>query len=235
MPEHYQRSDVDEEEYYGLSGDEVPTVEAGKFCNAQKVKPNKGFVGYCNNAAGKGTGHTGEGRCKYHGGNANPQTDHENWGRGDQENNDRAQTHALRANRTLFYSRLDDERQQMVDEFEEAMTERYREYHGRDPDPADVQDIHEIAIGYVQRDYARDWLVEQMEESGNPMLEHVTMSNDDGSTTEFDKPNSILEMIEDNRREDRMQRKDKGLEDGPDDKAAEGMQSIAQALSSSDE
>ena len=228
------RGDVDEEQYYGLGGDDIPSIDAGYYCNAKRVRPEQGFVGYCKNRAGYKTDHVGEGRCRYHGGNAEPQVDHPDWGQGAPEGNVNGLKHGLHANRTNFYHNLDGERQMMVDEFEEAMIQRYQEFNNRQPDPADVQDLFEIAVGYVLRDYARDWLVDQMEDTDNPMLEHVTMSNDDGSTTEFDKPNSILEHIEDNRREDRQQRKAKGLEQGPDEKAAEGIQSIAQVLSEQD-
>lgn len=170
------------------------------------------------------------GRCKFHGGST--PTKDENPAVGPPEGSGNAQKHALHANRGLFYNRLDEEKQAEVDKFEKALINRYQEYHGRDPDPADVKDLFEIAVGYVQRDYAREYMVEQAEESGNPLLEHVEMEKD-GRTVEFDRPNSILEQIEANRKEDRMQRKDKGLEEDPESQKADAVEAtVAEILSS---
>lgn len=136
--------------------------------------------------------------------------------------NGNAEKHALHANRGLFYERLDETKQAVVDELEAALIDRYQEYHGRDPDKADVRDMFEIAIGYVQRDYAREYMVEQAADSGNPMLEHVEMYQD-GTEIEFDKPNDILDKIGDNRREDRLGRRDKGLEKDPETQQADAL------------
>lgn len=141
------------------------------------------------------------------------------------KNNGNAQKHGLRATRTKFYARLDEDRQEIIDEMERALVERFIQNNGHEPDAADVQDLFEIAIGYTLRDYAREWLVEKMAESGNPMLEHVNMTKEDGTHVEFDKPNAILESIEDIRREDRMQRKSKNLETEKRDGAG-GLQTI---------
>lgn len=175
--------------------------------------------GYCENYPVKGAE-----RCRMHGG-TNPGGARE--GAGAPEGNGNAEKHALRADRSKFYDRLSEERQRSIDRFEAAMIERYIEHHDRDPDPADVKDVFEIAVGYVLRDYARDYLVEQMEESGNPMLEHVEMEQD-GKKVEFDKPNDLLDKIDDNRREDRMQRKDKGLEKDPESRLADAAEDEAE-------
>lgn len=201
-------------------------------CAAKCRGPREGL--YCEQYPINNTG-----RCKMHGGlSTGPPEGTQNALANDggaPPLNDNAMKHGLRADRSKFYKRLSEERQRSIDRFEAALIERYQDYHGRDPDPADVKDLFEIAVGYVQRDYARDWLADQMDETDNPMLEHVKMQNDDGTTTEFDKPNQILESIEDMRREDRMQRKDKGLESGPDDQAAENLGTIADILSSTSE
>lgn len=42
----------------------LPTKQPGKYCNGIKSDG----TGYCQNQAGKGTDHVGQGRCKFHGG-----------------------------------------------------------------------------------------------------------------------------------------------------------------------
>ncbi len=163
------------------------------------------------------------GRCRHHGGKSTgPKTEE-----GKKKSSSNAQKHALHADRGLFYERLDDDKQAEVDKLEKSLIDRYQSYHGRNPDHADVKDLFEIAVGYVQRDYAREWMVEQMEDSGNPLLEHVEMEKN-GEEVEFDKPNSLLEHIDQNRREDRMQRKDKGLEKDPESQKADSMDNLAE-------
>lgn len=44
---------------------DLPPKDADEYCNARKTDGS----GYCGHTAGWGTDHTGEGRCKYHGGN----------------------------------------------------------------------------------------------------------------------------------------------------------------------
>lgn len=178
----------------------------------------------CGRAAGWGTPND-SGRCRIHLGTSPDGSSHEgnDFAKGNDggppEGSANAETHSLSADRGLFYERLDDTKQGHVDRFEGALIDRYQDLHGRDPDAADVKDLFEIAVGYVMRDYAREYMIDQMEESGNPLLEHVEMEKD-GEQIEFDKPNELLDKIEGNRKEDRMQRKDKGLEEDPGSQAA---------------
>jgi len=58
-----------EEELIGQPLDEVPQIEAGENCNGRKSRDGQ-FRGYCQATAGRGTDHTGTGRCKHHGGAA---------------------------------------------------------------------------------------------------------------------------------------------------------------------
>lgn len=174
----------------------------------------------------------GSDKCRMHAGTSSDGSSHE--GNDNAEGNDggapggngNASKHNLHADRNLFYKRLPEHKQAQVDKFEKALINRYQEYQGRNPDPADVKDLFEIAVGYVQRDYAREWMIEQMEESGNPMLEHVEMEKGD-KEIEFDRPNAILEQIDSNRREDRMARKDKGVEKDPESQKAEAIGDIS--------
>lgn len=159
------------------------------------------------------------GKCYHHGGAD---------GVGAPEGNANGLKHGLRADRGVLYDHLDDAKQDRVDRIEAALIDRYKEYHDREPDAADVRDLFEIAMGYVQRDFALEYMVEQAEESGNPLLEHVEMMKD-GELIEFDKPNSLLDPLTDMRREDRMQRKDKGLEKDPETDKAESVSDLADA------
>jgi len=56
-----------EAELIGQSLDDVPKVEPGENCNGRKSRDGS-FQGYCQATAGRGTDHTGTGRCKHHGG-----------------------------------------------------------------------------------------------------------------------------------------------------------------------
>lgn len=74
-----------EEEYIGMPTEEVPRKPPGEDCNGKKV--DKGpdpteFRGYCNNPAGKGTDHLGEGRCKNHAGASLKGREHPNFKHG---------------------------------------------------------------------------------------------------------------------------------------------------------
>ena len=66
---HQAPDRVDEDDHIGQQLDDVPVVMAAYDCNARRHDHGV-FVGYCDNRAGKGTDHVGEGRCKYHGGAA---------------------------------------------------------------------------------------------------------------------------------------------------------------------
>lgn len=188
----------------------------------------------CGHPEGWGVEGETEGPCKFHGGASDgaPEGNQNaagNSGGSPPPGNGNAEKHTLHANRGLFYERLDETKQTVVDELEAALINRYQEYHGRDPDKADVRDMFEIAIGYVQRDYAREYMVEQAADSGNPMLEHVEMCQD-GTEIEFDKPNDILDKIGDNRREDRLGRRDKGLEKDPETQQADSLDDLSSII-----
>lgn len=178
----------------------------------------------CALPAGWGTDHAGEGRCKHHGGAATAPTG------GAPEGNGNAQTHSLHADRGLFYERLSDEKQAAIDELEAALIERYREYHGRDPDAADVRDCFEIAVGYAQRDFAREWMAEQMAETGNPLLHEVEIDFGEDASMTMEEPHDVLDAVTDLRREDRLTRKHKGLEKDPDSQRAEAESDLADAM-----
>lgn len=64
-----------ENEFIGQLLNDVPKRPPAEDCNGRRWDRREGdselvFVGYCQNRAGKGTDHVGEGRCKFHGGAA---------------------------------------------------------------------------------------------------------------------------------------------------------------------
>lgn len=173
----------------------------------------------CGHPAGWGTDND-TGPCKFHGGKA-----------GAPEGNGNAQKHALHADRGKFYDRLSEAKQNRVDELEAALIERYEEFHGREPDAADVRDLFEIAVGYVQRDYARDWLADNSEDDSNPMTEEqVIGQREDGSPITVEVPARINETLAASRREDRLMKKHMGLFRDPDTQQAEATETLAEVL-----
>lgn len=66
---------MDLDDLLGQPLDEVPIRSPDENCNGRRWEHrDEGdevvFVGYCQNRAGKGTDHVGDGRCKFHGGAA---------------------------------------------------------------------------------------------------------------------------------------------------------------------
>jgi hypothetical protein len=181
----------------------------------------------CGLPAGWGTDHPGEGRCKHHGGAGGDVGDPG----GAPEGNGNAQKHALHADRGLLYERLSDDRQQLVDEWEAALIERYKTFHGRDPDRADVEDLFELAVGYAQRRIARAYLVEEADTDTDIVTEEmvIDVNPETGEPITVDVPARMLGEITDLRREDRLTRKHKGLERDPETKQAEATEDLADA------
>lgn len=176
----------------------------------------------CGQPAGWGTSND-SGPCKFHGGAAEEQ--------GAPEGNGNAQKHSLHADRGLLYERLSDGRQALVDEWEAALIERYKEFHGRKPDRADIEDLFELAVGYAQRRIARAWLAENADDELDVLTEEMVVGQrEDGSPITVEAPSDMLNAINQNRREDRLTRKDKGLERDPDTQQAEATDDLASAI-----
>jgi|APHM01.1.fsa_nt_gi hypothetical protein len=147
------------------------------------------------------------------------------------EGNGNAQKHSLHADRGLLYDRLSEGRQELVDEWEAALIERYQEFHGREPDRADVEDLFELAVGYAQRRIARSWLAENAEDELDVLTEEMVVGQrEDGSPITVEVPSNMLDAINQNRREDRLTRKDKGLERDPDTQQAEATATLAEVI-----
>jgi hypothetical protein len=138
------------------------------------------------------------------------------------EGNENARTHGYYVEPDKFYEGLSDKKQQLVDDIEGDLIERYKEYHGREPDRADKEDFYELGIGYAKRRSMRDYQIAQAADSGNPLLE---LREKDGET--FKVPSSVEEIITDSRRENRLERQTKGLEKDPESQKANATEELA--------
>ena len=177
----------------------------------------------CGNDAGWGTDND-SGPCKFHGGAGGDVGDPG----GAPEGNGNAQRHALHADRGLLYERLEKDRQRLVDEWEAALIKRYTEFHGREPDRADIEDFFELAVGYAQRRLARNWLVENADDETDLVTEEMVVGQrESGEPITVEVPARMLETLTDLRREDRMLRKHKGLEKDPESQQAEATRDLA--------
>jgi len=82
--------------------------------------------------------------------------------------------------------------------------------------------------------YSRDYMAECMEETGNPLMERVTRTVD-GETQTWEQPNQLLDEITDNRREDRLAAKDRGMLNDPESQKAEATENALAEILSEDE
>ena len=128
----------DEGEMIGERSESVPTVDPGYRCNGKRINRDDDgtvrFIGYCSQRAGHGTDHLGEGRCKFHGGNA-----------GAPSGNRNGATHGLRSDPESYYESLEPERQAEIERTTEAILERLRAKYD-DRDRIDRELAHRVAI-----------------------------------------------------------------------------------------
>jgi hypothetical protein len=181
----------------------------------------------CERVAGWGTD-SESGPCKYHRGT---RPDGGNDG-GAPANNGNAVKHNQRADKSKLWERMPDSRKQLWQEIRQAQIERHKERHGTEPNSEDINAYEDRAWSAILKQYARDRMAECMEETGNPLIEKVTRTVD-GETVTFERPNQVLSEVTDNRREDRLSAKDRGLleDDGAESQAAKELGEIArQAL-----
>lgn len=163
--------DVDEEELIGDESDQVPTVDPGEKCNGKTPKRTEDgsrilseeghalFGGYCNQRAGHGTDHVGEGRCKYHGGNA-----------GAPEGNQNRTTHGLNADPFKYHQSLDRESKEFVADLSATIQDRVRERTGN-VDHADRVLARRVAIKLHIVSKASEYVEE------NGLVQTVTTKN----------------------------------------------------------
>ena len=127
-----------EDDLIGERSESVPTVDPGYRCNGKRIdRDDDGvvrFVGYCSQRAGHGTDHVGEGRCKFHGGNA-----------GAPKGNRNGETHGLRSDPETYYESLSPEQRKKIERTTEAIVSRLRRKYDRE-DRIDHELAHRVAI-----------------------------------------------------------------------------------------
>lgn len=114
--------DVNEDELVGKPTEEVPTLETtDEDCMGKRTEKRGDetvFVGYCRSTPGRGTDHTGEGRCKHHGGAGGSGGARE--GAGAPEGNTNAATHGAYAE-SFVSDFLTEEEIERVDQAQELL------------------------------------------------------------------------------------------------------------------
>jgi cation transport regulator ChaB len=148
---------------------------------------------------------------------------------GGTENNGNAVKHNLDADRSKLWERMPDTRQEVFEGIVESLRERYEEYHGREPVGDEIEDFREIAWSVIEKRYARDYMAECMDETGNPLMERVTRTVD-GEKVTFEQPNGLLGRISENRREDRLLKKHTGLYKDPESQQADASKEQAELV-----
>jgi len=145
------------------------------------------------------------------------------------ESNGNAVKHNLDADRSKLWERMPDTRQEVFEGIVESLRERYEEYHGREPVGDEIEDFREIAWSVIEKRYARDYMAECMDETGNPLMERVTRTVD-GEKVTFEQPNGLLGRISENRREDRLLKKHTGLYKDPESQQADASKEQAELV-----
>jgi len=147
------------------------------------------------------------------------------------ENNGNAVKHNQTADRSKLWERMPDERQHLWEQIRQAQIDRHTERHGQEPNAEDIDAYEDRAWSAVLKKYSRDYMAECMEETGNPLMEKVTRTVD-GETQTWEQPNQLLDEVTDNRREDRLAAKDRGMLNDPDTQKAEATEAaLAEILS----
>lgn len=119
-----------EEQLIGNPISFIPPVEPDEKCRGirwegKDEENRKLFAGYCQQRAGFGTEHVGEGRCKFHGGATQ---DSDNMGPPDSNQN--AQKHALTADPHHYHESLPQEQKEFVMDAAATIEDRIRRNKG---------------------------------------------------------------------------------------------------------
>lgn len=151
---------ADEDEFRGEKIGLVPPLDPDDKCNGKKRErkfdQDEGaykdvFTGYCENNAGKGTEHPGEGRCEHH----------INQGA---INNQGNTTHHMDVDPSKYTENLDPAEEQWIERTSAELMDRIRHIHGREPDFLDRilgrLIVIELHIAFRASDYSKDELVQ---------------------------------------------------------------------------
>jgi len=138
------------------------------------------------------------------------------------ENNGNAAKHNQSADRSKLWERMSESRKELWEQIRQAQIDRHTANFGEPPNDEDIDAYEDRAWSAVLKKYARDYMAECMEETGNPLMEQVTRTVD-GETVTYEQPNQVLNEVTDNRREDRLSAKDRGQLNDPESQKAEKM------------
>ena len=168
------------------------------------------------------------GRCYSHGGR------NDDDGRdpgGAPKANQNAKRHGLHSTPQYLQRHLDEHHEDTYIALFESLCTRYERVHAQGPDYAAKKRLQRVCIEIVKEDLADEWLAQEADESGNLLMEHRTVVDDDSGEVlkEYDVPNSVLEPLAQLKRETRMTLKDMGLLIDPETKKADAMAEAGQA------
>lgn len=134
------------------------------------------FKGYCNAPAGRGTDHTGEGRCKHHGGNVTP-------GPGAPAHNQNAAKSYAHSDPHHYAESLDPEEEEFVEDTTAAILDRIRREHNKEPDFLDRTLARMVAVElhmfWSASEYTKGELIQVIVKDGSsieqpgPLVEEV--------------------------------------------------------------
>jgi hypothetical protein len=146
--------------------------------------------------------------------------------------NQNATRHGLQATPEYLVDHLDEHHHDHLVATFEALCTRYEQVHGREADFAAEKRLRRVAIEIVKEDLADEWLAQQAEASGNLLMEHREVIDDETGEVEreYDVPNSVLEPLTALKRETRLTLKDMGLLRDPETKQAEATAEGAAAI-----
>ena len=198
-----------EEEFVGTPLSYVPQAPVtetdcnGKRWEGKDEENRKLFAGYCDLSPGFGTDHTGEGRCKFHGGSG-----------GAPESNQNAQKHALTADPNHYHESLPDEEKEFVLDAAAAIEDRIRRNKG-DVDYLDRILCRRIAIRLHIVAQASDY-------TGNVVGLTQTIFTEDGA---FDQKTPLVDEIRQYDNSIMQDLKNLGVLNDPDSKKADALES----------
>lgn len=101
------------------------------------------------------------GKCNSHGGGTPTAEENPKQGRGDQDKNQNAQTHALFSQHDGYYHDLDEDEQEWVFDFTHTLLDRHRNAHGKKPDMFDREALKNIAIDFHRIAHANGYFREK--------------------------------------------------------------------------
>lgn len=195
-------------------------------CNSTNTRGG----GYCEQPAGFGTDHVGDGYCKFHGGAA---TGGKREGAGAPEGNLNAAKHHMQSDPSSLYQNLGDEKRAIVDDAYASIVESLADRHG-----CTIDDVPEhlrltarrVAMNYLKSTVlSEEWQMKQAKKSGNPLIEKDHIPEDGGPPVEVNSESKVEKIATRLSNENRQWLKDMGIVGSADEQQADAAEEIAQA------